>query len=607
MPLGSAVLSDLVMSAIAGHFGEGDRDLLLGFARLMRHRGEGGSIAHTHPENRLGLTCLGDRGRPPHIASSGGASCVFAGTLLNDAALARRFGLERGAEAAAIVLAGWREERERVFDRLDGPFTVAIGDERELFVARDALGERALYYTVIGQTVLFASEIKAFLAHPRFVVKPDLGSLNRLMVFSFIPGRESMFDGVFEVPPGSYLALRRGRPPAVEPYWVLREGSDPGEATAATTEAAATRELERLVTLATKKRLRGAKKVAAFLSGGIDSSAVVAIVAGLGAEVTAFSASFGHGQPNELMYARLVAQHCRVEHRVVDIEPDQFLDLLPAIMWSLDDPLCDCITVPNYILAREAAKEAELVFNGEGGDPLFGGPKNKFLILGEWYSFLGGYDRASAYLSSYHKFYDYLDDLFTPEFLATTGGREPLLDLVRPYLEDADISHFLNRLMHVNIKLKGGQNILVKVDKMLSANGVLPASPLFDKALAEFSFAIPPRLKRKGDVEKYVFKKAMEGKLPRPVVYRKKVGMGVPLNHWFRVTKLRDYTLDHLNSARARARGYFRPDFIDGLAGGRRADTDIGKDRMGELLWMLLAVELWHRVYVDGDLRPEVA
>jgi asparagine synthase (glutamine-hydrolysing) len=592
------------MSGIAGYFGDGTRELLQGFSRLMRHRGPGG--AATLADASLGLACLGDRGQPPHVATEGVLRCGFAGTLLNGPELARRLGLAPDAKPEDIILAGFAKSRERVFEWLDGPFTVAIGDGQELLVARDALGERALYYTPLRtgerSSVLFASEIKAFLAHPEFVVTPDLGSLNRLMVFSFIPGKESMFKGVFEVPPGSYLSLRAGREPSVVTYWHLKEGtaeSDRGDET----EREATQRIEHLVYAATEKRLGSAKHVGAFLSGGIDSSAVVAILAELGAKVTAFSAGFGHGQPNELMYARLVAQHCGVEHRVIDIEPDQFLDLLPGIMWALDDPLCDCITVPNYLLAREASREAELIFNGEGGDPLFGGPKNKFLILGEWYSFLGGYDRASAYLSSYHKFYDYIPQLFTRDFLKTTGGKKPLEDLVRPYLDDGDISHFLNRLMHVNIKLKGGQNILVKVDKMLSANGVLPASPLFDKALAEYSFAIPPRLKRRGDVEKYVFKKAMEKKLPRPVVYRKKAGMGVPLNHWFRVTRLREYALDLFTSEKARSRGYFNPDFIADLAGGNRPETDIGQNRMGELLWMLLAVELWHRVYVDGEYR----
>ena len=586
------------MGAIAGFLGTGDEGLMGRMTALLAHRGKGGS--KTASGEGFTLASLVDqRTRKARVVKDEKLRCVFDGSLLNAALLAKRFEID-SLDPADIVARGFRRHGVGVFPLLDGPFVVAVHDGERLHLARDPLGERPLYYTRVKGALLFASEIKAFLGDGRFAVRPSTASLNKILVFSFIPGADSMFEGVFELPPGQRVVVEPGHAPKTHVYWDLEESaSSPDETTCIDLIRTLTRE-------AVDKRLEGRKKVGAFLSGGIDSSAVVAVLAEKGVQVTAWSAGFGHGQPNELMYARLVAQHCGslVEHRVVDVEPDMFLDLLPGIMWQLDDPLCDCITVPNYILAQTAAKEVDLVFNGEGGDPLFGGPKNKFLILGEWYGFLGGYDRARAYLSSYHKFFDYLGALYTPEFFQRTGGAEPLLDLVRPYLENTDIKHFLNRLMHVNIKLKGGQNILVKVDKMLGANGVRAASPLFDKTLTEQTFAMPPSLKRRGDVEKYVFKKAMEDILPRAVVYRKKAGMGVPLNHWFKFTSLRDYAHDVLTSKRARERGYFDPGFVDAMLAGRGPENSIGQYRGGELLWMLLAVELWHRVYVDGE-RPQ--
>jgi len=263
------------------------------------------------------------------------------------------------------------------------------------------------------------------------------------------------------------------------------------------------------------------------------------------------------------------------------------------------------------MLAREAARDVSAVFNGEGGDSLFGGRKNKFLILGEWYAFLGGYDRARAYLASYGTYYEHLEELCTPDLLARTGGSRPLEDFVRPYLVDARIVNLLNRLMRVNIKLEGGQNILVKVDKIFSAHGVEAVSPLFDKDLAELSFMVPPQYKRRGDVEKYVFKEAVDGLLPRPVIYRKKAAMGVPLNHWFRKTSLREYSFDLLTSQRAASRGYFRRPFVERLLRGDGPPNTIGKDQSGELLCMLVMIELWHQVFVDGgyarraELRPQ--
>jgi asparagine synthase (glutamine-hydrolysing) len=583
------------MGAIAGYCGVGDAALLQRMTALLVHRSRGGAAYAV--ERGIGLMAATDRGRDAAIAQAGRLRCAFDGQLFNATELAKELGVDPRSTDAELVARGFLRHGPAFFHRLDGAFALAVADGDDLHVVRDPLGEKAVYWATVEGTTVVASEAKAILAHERFVVRPKLSSLNKLLAFSFIPGSESMFEGIYELPPGARLVVRASGSVETVRYWDLEEEqvTEPEGHFVERTRA--------LVRAAVSRRLGKERRAGAFLSGGIDSSAVVAVLADLGVEVKAFSAAFGHGQPNELMYARLVADHCGVEHRVIDIEPDGFIDLLPTIMWQLDDPLCDCITVPNYVLAREAAREVDLVFNGEGGDPLFGGPKNKFLILGEWYAFLGGHDRASAYLSSYHKFYDYLGTLCTPELLAETGGAAALDELVRPYLENQDIKHFLNRLMHVNIKLKGGQNILVKVDKMLSANGIRAASPLFDRALTEFTFAIPPTFKRRGDVEKYVFKKAMEDALPRAVVYRKKAGMGVPLNHWFKVTRLRDVAIDLLGSTRARSRGYFQPRFVENLLGGKGPENNIGQNRSGELLWMLLAVELWHRVYVDGE-RP---
>lgn len=587
------------MAAICGYVGRGDEALLLRQLGLLRHRG-----AHEHA-TRIGpaggLAVAAPPGRVAAVGSSRDAKvhCVLDGALFEHAALAGQLGLPATASAAELVAELLATEGPTALGQLDGAYAVAALFEDHVLLARDPLGEKPIYYATLPDgRFAFASEIKAFLADPAFAVKPHAPSLVALLVFSFIPGERSMFDDVFELQPGCHIELgARGASPLVS-HWQLHEQVEDRELPYFTAE------IERLCIDAVDRRIPADGRVTATLSGGVDSSAVVALLARRGCKPVCFSAAFGDGQPNELGYARLVAEHCKVEHRVIDVEPEGFLDLLPRVMWNLDDPLCDCITVPNYLLAQAAAQEAPVVFNGEGGDPLFGGPKNKFLILGEWYRAYGGYDRARAYLASYHKFFEHAHELCTPELMARSGGTEALCDYVRPLLEDERMGNFLNRLMHLNIKLKGGQNILVKVDKMLSANGVEPASPLFDRRLAEFSFKIPPVLKRRGDVEKFAFKKAIEHLLPHPVVYRKKSGMGVPLNHWFRREPLRSYTRDVLLSSHARGRGYFDMRFVERLVAGKAPHTMVGRDRTGELLWMLLAIELWHRVFVDGEGRP---
>lgn len=587
------------MAAIAGFVGDGSPELLSGMSEALSHRGRVGAAQHW--DRRFAVCHRQDATSGSGLARRAGLTCVLDGSLLNRDELLERVGAAaQPMTDAQLMCALYEREGVRAFERLDGPAALALADGHTLHLVRDALGERPLYFAEVDGLVLFACEIKALLAHPSFRVVPELESLLCILVYSFIPGTSTAFRGVQQLEPGTRVELPlAGGPVRVVRYWDLQE-----ELRSDVPEAEQVAELRQLLRSAVRRRLPPAgTPIGAFLSGGIDSSAVVALLAELGRPPICYSAGFGYGHPNELLYASLVATRYELDHRVIDVEPEDFVALLPRVMWGLDDPLCDCITVPNFVLASAAARDVPVIFNGEGGDPLFGGPKNKFMILGEWYGFLGGYDRARAYLSSYHKFYDYLPDLCTAEFLHGSGGPAGLEEHVRVTLDDERYQSFLNRLMHVNIRRKGGQNILVKVDKMLTPNGVVACSPLFDKRLTEHSFTLPAEIKRRGDAEKYAFKKAVEDLLPASVVYRKKAGMGVPLNHWFKKTVLRRYTRDLLGSERARSRGYFRQPFVERLLAGELPDGHLGRDRSGELLWMLLAIELWHRVYVDGE-RP---
>ncbi len=591
------------MGAVYGQVGDVEDGVVGRALDLLAHRGDDTRRIRKGPS--LTLAELGTGGSKTVATSGdGNVACVMNGRLFNR----RELGLELETAGMSppfesdpeIVANLYRVFGQDAFRRLDGAFALALTDQVSLYLVRDPLGEKPLYYAPnVAGALLFSSEIKAFLAHPGFEVRPDLGALSRLLAFSFIPGKGTAFNGVQELEPGSLLRRDLGRGELeLFRYWDLEEKVEDR------TESEWIESLRTELSAAIRRRLPpDSVEIGAFLSGGIDSSAVVALLAELGRPPICYSVSFGHGEPNELLYATLVTTHLGLEHRVIDVEPATFIDLLPRIMWSLDDPLCDCITVPNFMLAQIAAREVPVIFNGEGGDPLFGGPKNKFMILGEWYSFFGGYERSRAYLFSYHKFFDYFEEALTPEFWEQSGGTRALEEHVEGLLDNPGIENFLNRLMHVNIRLKGGQNILVKVDKMLSPHGVEACSPLFDRRLAELSFRMPTELKRRGDIEKYVFKKAVDDSLPAPVVYRKKAGMGVPLNPWFRKNPLRRYARDILSSERARQRGYFKQGFVDRLLHGELPVGHLGRDRSGELLWMMLAIEIWHRVFVDGE-RP---
>lgn len=595
------------MGAICGYLGDLQLGLVDEMLQLLEHRGPADRGTWCGPAGVLGynhaLPAPAGAGTRIGTSADRRVACVFDGCLFNQRELTAELeacGLVLESREPAEVVANWYLRYGTAgLSRLDGCFALGVCADDELVIARDPLGEKPVYYTqAVPGRVMFASEIKAFLADEAFACEPDLAALNRLLTFSFVPGEETMFRGVRQLLPGQYVRVRRGGHCEKVEYWDVREriGTQPEQDCVVRTRE--------LVFAAVQKRLGGGGPIGAFLSGGLDSSAVVAVLNELGADVTCYSLGFGHGMHNELMYAQLVAQHCGVRHEILHVEPPMFIDLLPHIIYSLDDPLCDCITVPNYLLAREAGREVQVLFNGEGGDPLFGGPKNKFLILNEWYKHLGGAGTPAAYLSSYHKWYDHVEELYTRDFAQKTGGRQALEEFVRPYLERLPHRSFLNQLMYLNTRLKGGQNILVKVDKMIAGQGLEVMSPLFDRDLAEWAFAIPPRLKRRGDVEKYVFKRAVEDLLPHPVVYRKKAGMGVPLNHWFARTALKDFARDVLLSRRALHRGYFRRQCVETLLRGEMPRHSFGQNRSGELLWMLLAVELWHRVYVDRRGLP---
>ncbi|MBW2459206.1 MAG: 7-cyano-7-deazaguanine synthase, partial [Deltaproteobacteria bacterium] len=451
------------MGAICGTTSATSEPLLETMLGLLRHRGRAAQRHGTTGGAQLGVRAQVDAetSLPAAVSEDGRLRCVLDGRLFGSDELSERL-TSRGvrlsargpARDAELVANLFMLDGTGAFEQLDGAFALALATPDRLLLARDPVGEKPLYYApALDGALLFASEVKALLAHPALVVEPDVDAIHRLLVFSFIPGARTMFRGVEELQPGCWLEVDRAAPaanPEQHTYWHLHEQVDDRP------EEHWVEQVAQAVRHAVAKRAPAEGKAIAFLSGGVDSSAVVALLAERGLEPICYSVGFGRGLLNELAYARMVTDRLGVEQRVLTVTPESFIDLLPTIIWSLDDPLCDCITVPNFLLAREAARETSLIFNGEGGDPLFGGPKNKFMILGEWYGFLGNYNRAQAYLASYHKFYDHLDQLYTDDFAARTGGSEPLEAIVRPYLDDERMGSFLNRLMHINTRLKGG-------------------------------------------------------------------------------------------------------------------------------------------------------
>src|SRR6185436_9566233 len=279
---------------------------------------------------------------------------------------------------------------------------------------------------------------------------------------------------------------------------------------------------------------------------------------------------FGAGYANELEFSSLVAKHCGTWHDVVEISPDEVVRNLDRTIALLGDPIGDPLTVPNALVFAAAAADTRVVLNGEGGDPCFGGPKNLPMVLAELFGDLYSTDarrhRAASYLRAHQKCYDDLPQMLAPDVLAAIP-QGTLEDWVAPHLEDARWRSYLARLMAINVRCKGAHHILAKVEALSAPYGVRPRAPLFDRDVVELAFAIPPQLKLRGTVEKYLLKEAVRDLLPQAILERPKSGMLVPVQGWFRGPLLplaRERLLDGLAPW-----GLFRRSWLEQLLDGR--------------------------------------
>ena len=361
--------------------------------------------------------------------------------------------LGRGAQflAGPGVIADTDGETPDISDlpKFTGPFGAALTDPAgTLHLVRDGIGERTLFYAPVSGGLVFASSIRAVLASGLVPRRLNLRAIAAYLCYAYLPGRETLVDGVFEVLPGEEVrfgpaGLWRGQ------FWEL-----PADHPDTAPESGQTARLRRTLEAAVTKRLPPAgEPVGAFLSGGLDSSVVVALMKRLHrGRVHTFSVSFGAGYANELPFSTMVADHCGTDHRVVELSPAAVLHHLDDSVAELNDPIGDPLTVPNALLFRAAAGHVGVVLNGEGGDPCFGGPKNLPMLLSELYP---GGGRAANYLRAHLKCYDDLPDLLGESVRAAVAAA-PLEADLGPQLTDPRWPDYVARLQAMNIRIKAG-------------------------------------------------------------------------------------------------------------------------------------------------------
>jgi asparagine synthase (glutamine-hydrolysing) len=475
--------------------------------------------------------------------------------------------------------------------RVEGAFVVAWSTaDGTVSLARDPIGHRSLYYALCGNTFAFASTVQALLESGAAPRRIHVRSVAAYLSYGYVPGCQAIAEGVYEVLPGEIVVFRRG---AVEHrrYWDLpgQPGQfEPERALRLTLRAA----LER--TVKTLLPLEG--PVAASLSGGIDSSLVVALAARMSPHpVSTFSITFGADYKDELAFSSMVAGHCGTDHTIVELTPTTVLAHLDDTVACLGKPNGDPLTVPNALLFSAMAERSSVALNGEGGDPCFGGPKNLPMILATLYghgdelalSDDGAASRGAeerSYLRAHLKAFDDLPELLSEEALALAGP--PLESDLAPWFSDERWRGLVSKLMAINTRFKGAHHILPKIDALSAPFGIRARSPLFAKQVVELAFAIPPELKLRGTDEKYLLKAAVADLLPAAILERPKSGMMVPVEAWFQgplLPEARRRILDGLARTELFQRPYLEK-LLSGKVGGLRP-------RRGVKIWLLVTLE----------------
>ncbi|HXC28022.1 MAG TPA: asparagine synthase (glutamine-hydrolyzing), partial [Stellaceae bacterium] len=576
----------------------------------------------------------------PIASQDGSVWLTFNGEIYNFADI--RADLEklgyvfRSRGDAEVIANGWHAWGPRVFDRMRGMFALALWDQRarRLVLARDRLGKKPLYYAPTPQGLLFGSEIKALLTWPGLARRPNLTAIDHYLSLQYVPAPETAFVGVYRIPAAHYLiaspdAEGRWRDMELVRYWRLPE---PTTARASRSTADLERELVAHLEDAVRHRLIADVPLGAFLSGGIDSASVVATMARVGGgRVKTFTIGFGDPRFDETRYARMVAERYGTDHEEHIVKPDA-VAVLPRLVWHYGEPFADPSAIPTYYVSEMARRKVTVALNGDGGDEAFLGysryramrhlaqldrlPRWSRLALARLLACApSGVQRelklpqirdvleASAghaeqrYAGTIVFFADRDKEAGYGEAMRGQLGHSAL-DLLAPYFAAAD--GLVAGANWADLHTYLPDDLMVKVDVASMAHGLETRSPLLDHVLLEWAANIPAEIKMAGGRTKALFKRAMEPYLPREVIYRKKMGFGMPIDEWLRA-ELKPLAYDTLLSQPARERGVMRPDYVRGLLDEHCS----GRRNHHTRLWALLMLELWFRMWIDGS--PEQA
>lgn len=533
-----------------------------------------------------------DIGEQSGLFATSDKSCigVFSGKLFEFARLTQTFPYElTPSEKLALLLQQLYQCYGLDFPNyLDGFFSIVMLIEGKLLAVRDAIGERPVYILETPHSMVLADRLATLMEHKDCQRVLNPAGVNDFLSTGFSPFARTPVQGISKLYAGTIATIRQA---GIETQHYHRLHDEAPELS----EQDAISQIRQLLEQAVAQRFEENVKTGLLLSGGLDSSLVGALVGGERLEA-AYSLNFGSEYRNELEFSGLMAKHLNIPHRVITVTAEMIKSRFFQTARILDEPIGDPLTVPNIIVVQEAAKEVQLVFNGEGGDPVFGGPKNLPIMAYEAYN-MNEFSREEMYLRSYNKGYEHLPQLLSTDFRQAIKQTPGTAKLLRPFLQDEHFNSYLHRLMHINLRLKGAAQILPKVLKASSAAGLAVRSPLFDRRLTELAFSLPSSLKLKGSVEKYVLKQAVSDIVPQAIIDRPKSGMLVPVHYWFS-KDLKKFTQQTLLAKDARIAKLIKRNALENLIAFKGGGI---RPYYGDRLWLLLSLELWMQAHNISD------
>ncbi|MCS6885094.1 MAG: asparagine synthase (glutamine-hydrolyzing) [Acidobacteriota bacterium] len=629
-------------------------DLLVAMRDRMVHRGPDDAGIYISADRRIGLghrrlsiLDLSAAGRQPMANEDASIWVSFNGEIYNH----RKFrseliakGHRYRSETDTETLLHLYEERGIDFlQAIEGMFAIALWDSKEqrLILARDRLGIKPLYYAELPGQVIFASEIKALLVHPQVTRDIDEEALYHYLTFLAVPPPKTLFTGIRKLPAGHYLIYDKDGRGELVRYWdaIVARPSEKYS------EGFCIDRIRSLLTESVEQQMMSDVPFGVFLSGGVDSSANVALMAQCSEQpVKTFTVGFQDASGfNELEYARQIAHEYGTDHHEIIISHEDVVDFLPELIFHQDEPIADPVCVPLYYVSRLARENATIVVQvGEGSDEIFSGYSAYIDYLNIYEHFWNRLERLplllrkavgsltmpvagliGEFLPRGRKIFPELlrrmaagEDLFwgsvivydelskrkllsrsyaeRVKLLSSYSVAKEYLDRIRAEKSTAD---FLEQMIYLELKLRLAELLLMRVDKITMATSVEARVPFLDRRLVEFAMNIPRELRYKNGQAKYVLKKALEGVIPDNIIYRKKQGFGLPIKEWF-VDRMYNFVESTLLRSPLVKRKLFNYDFVRSMLFAHR----LGKIDYSFQLWSLLNLTLWYEHWIEGHL-----